>query len=94
MREGERQRERETPREGGREREREREREIQAVRVKNVDKLAFTHGGHARQKMVRLSVKPSPDDPQHATLSEAQCTVCVECLFLRTPGSGPTSQWG
>jgi hypothetical protein len=20
--------------------------------------------------------------------------VCVECLFLRTPGSGPTSRWG
>ena len=20
--------------------------------------------------------------------------VCVECLFLRTPGSSPTSQWG
>ena len=61
---------------GERERKRERERDIaassqSAVRVKNVDKLAFTHGGHARQKMVRLSVKPSPDDPQHATLSEA-----------------------
>ena len=62
---------------GERERKRERERDTaassqSAVRVKNVDKLAFTHGGHARQKMVRLSVKPSPDDPQHATLSEAQ----------------------
>ena len=61
---------------GERERKRERERDTaassqSAVRVKNVDKLAFTHGGHARQKMVRLSVKPSPDDPQHATLSEA-----------------------
>ena len=46
-----------------------------------------------RQKGYNKGGLPGPGPPRDPRSRIPRC-VCVECLFLRTPGSSPTSQWG
>jgi len=84
--EREREREKQTERETEREMDNERERERWTTRMDNEREREMDNERERERERERYY--------EIWNLVDWAVLVCVECLFLRTPGSGPTSRWG